>query len=137
LHQRHWPPLTDILDAQEPRFVVGMEGWVEEITLMVTNREASRHRPAEYAGLWAEIAVTTQKTPLALALSASIALALARFGGSSIQDNWGVWSHIDDASADDFARAIAVHGHFDNLSQAAKAMYAKLPVGQFAAEHGL
>lgn len=119
------PIMTDEIAQSCPMFLIGLEGFDEVVGIVVT--EIPRCPPFvtdEEAGLYAGITVSAMRTPLEFALAASVAIALARISNTTVIDDGTRWSSILEQPPEDFAKAIAVSGSFDNIVSSAQAMYA-------------
>ncbi|MBM3222535.1 MAG: hypothetical protein FJZ47_01845 [Candidatus Tectomicrobia bacterium] len=132
LEQRETSPLhpPSILQSPEgPCFFLGVVGEVDAVRLVVYALT-----PPEDAPAWgAEIRVGVHRTPLALALAASLALTLARRAQTKVGQLFHAWTRLHESSPDAFARAVAIPGPGRELHQAAACMYAALPIGQYEA----
>jgi len=70
--------------------------------------------------------VSAARSPLGYALTACVAVALARDENSTIIDDALFWTRVREQSADDFAGRVAVKGTFDSIQEAAGEMYARM-----------
>jgi hypothetical protein len=124
-----WKPLQSDLLSEDARLIgISITGEPETASLFAHSRRGD-DRPKEERGVFAIIEVTGARTPLALALTAAVAVALGRECATDVTDNMPFFSSSFDQSADDFVKAIKVKEGFGDYRSAAKTFYRSLGHG--------
>jgi hypothetical protein len=96
----------------------------ESIALYVIDVPGDSSLTAQETGL--HIGIAAYAIPIACALAASSAIALARLTGSLVIDDGLAWSPLFEQSPYDFAATVQIVGPFENVQDAANAFYAAM-----------
>ena len=123
---RKWVPLeSDVLTKDSRLIGILIEGEPETVSVFAHSR--AQDRLINEHGVFAIVEVTGPRTPLILALTAAVAVALGRECGTEVADNMPFFSNVFDRSSDDFVKAIQVKDSFDDYRAAAESFYGSLP----------
>ncbi len=117
----------------EQQLLVGLEGMEEEVPMTV---RAVHYPPpgrsrVPYTTWSAAILLGDQASPVAFALVASLAIALAEESKSVVRDRLHAWNAFSERPPEALARLLTLPAPSIDLQSAAVAFYRALPIGQY------
>jgi hypothetical protein len=119
-----YPVKSGLIAYAEQAFEIVMDGFEESVGLYVIDTPEDPSLTAQETGL--HVGIATYTIPIACALAASSAIALARLTGRLVIDAGLAWRPHFEQSPHDFAAIVQIVGPFENVQDAVNAFYAAM-----------